>query len=92
MGMTITLTRKPFSKGERGLIAEAIMTGAYIEGLPELDTIATEIAEKLPALLRHAGVPDSSDNRRKIIDLVLVRWAAPKTRTPPRTYRELARR
>ncbi|MDM0074426.1 hypothetical protein QTH90_08540 [Variovorax sp. J2P1-59] len=88
--MTITLLRKPFSKEEREIMVDAIMTGRYVEDWPELDAIATEIAEKLPDLLRRAGWPDNSDNRRKLIELVLVRWALPKTRKPPRTYRRLA--
>ena len=88
----ITLTRKPFSKEEREIMVDAIMTGSYVEDWPELDAIGIEIAEKLPDLLRRAGWPDTSDNRRKIIELVMVRWAAPKSRKPSRSYRALARR
>ena len=90
--MTVTLLRKPFTKEEREIMVDAIMCGRCVEGIPELGVIATEIAEKLPDLLRRANLPDNSDNRRKLIDLVMVRWAAPKTRKPPRTYRALSRR
>lgn len=71
-------------------MVEAIMFGSHVEGFPELEDITIEIAEKLPDLLRRARLPDNSDNRRKIIELVLVRWAMPKTKTAT-SYRQFAR-
>ncbi|RYG55479.1 MAG: hypothetical protein EON56_05575 [Alphaproteobacteria bacterium] len=91
--MAVTLLRKPFTAEERQLAVEAIMTGCGVEGLPELDAIALEIAMKLPDLLRKANLPDTSDNRRRLIELVLIRWAAPKTPTfTSKSYRAFAAR
>lgn len=35
----------------------------------------------------HARLPDNSDNRRSIVRLVLLRWSAPRTARPSRSYR-----
>lgn len=89
--MAVVLMRQPFSKAERELIVEAIMSGAEVEGLPELDGIALTIAEQLPDLLKKARLPDTSQNRRGLIHLVLVRWSRPKTARPSRSYRRFRR-
>jgi len=89
--MTVTLKRQPFTPEERELFIDAIMSGCAADW-PELDEIAIEIAEKLPELLRHARLPDTSENRRRIINLVLTRYAQPKGPKRSRSYRRLARR
>jgi hypothetical protein len=90
--MAVVLTRQPFSKEERDILIDAAMNGTAYEDWPELQEVADEVAMKLPELLRRAGWEDSSENRRKIIDLVLVRWAMPKGPLRSRSYRRLARR
>jgi hypothetical protein len=88
----VIIQRKPFTQEEREAIADAIMFGCSVDGLPELDDIAMDIAEKLPELLRHARLPDTSEHRRKLIDLVMRRWSMPKGPRRSRAYRTLARR
>ena len=90
--MTVTLLRKSFSPEERELIVEAVMTGSCPPELPELEDIALTIAEWLPSLLAKARLPDTSDNRRAIINLVLTRWGMPKSPRPSTSYRRLAAR
>ena len=92
--MAITLQRKPFTPAQREIVIEAVMTGrcAYSDDLPGLEEIALEIADSLPKLLRHAGLPDNSENRRKVIDLILIRWAMPKAPRRSRSYRRMAAR
>lgn len=89
--MTVTLRRTPFNEAERALVIEAVMTGQTPEGFSELAPIALTIAEQLPELLAKARLPDNSDNRRKVVNLVLVRWSQPKGPRPSRSYRRFAR-
>jgi hypothetical protein len=86
--MTVILHRRPFSKEEREILIESVMTGSY----SEFEDLAIEIAEHLPDLLRKANLPDTSDNRRKLIELVMVRWSMPKGPQRSRSYRRMARR
>jgi hypothetical protein len=85
--MAVIITRQPFSKAERDMVVEAVITGRVPQELPELEDISLTIAEQLPDLLVKARLSDTSENRRKVVDLVLVRWAAPKHR-PSRSYRQ----
>ena len=86
--MPVTLTRKPFTPEERAILIEAVMTG----NVDELEDIAMQIAEKLPDLLKRARLPDTYENRRAVIELVLTRWAMPKTQRQSHSYRRMARR
>lgn len=90
--MTVTLRRHSFSKAEREVLVEAITTGAHVEEIEGLEEVALTIAEKLPELLAKARLSDTSENRRRIIDLVLLRWAMPKSPRPSHAYRRLAGR
>ena len=89
--MTVTLRRHHFSAAERQVVAEAVMTGAHVDEVEGLEDVAMQIAEMLPELLRHARRPDTSENRRELIDFVLERWSEPKSARPSRSYRQLRR-
>jgi len=85
--MAVTLTRQPFSKAERDMVVEAVLTGRVPQELPELEDISLTIAESLPELLAKARLADNYENRRMVVDLVLVRWSMPKSRVS-KSYRK----
>lgn len=87
--MPVTIQRPHFTPEDRALIVEAVLTGCAADA--DVESIAMEIAEKLPDLLRKAQWPDNSENRKRIVELVLLRWSMPKTRRSL-AYRRLARR
>lgn len=90
--MAVTLKpNKPKTQAERDALIDAIMNGAPIEAGNEVEGDAATIAEMLPALLKKAALPDTSENRRKLINARLIQWAMPKTPPRSRSYRSLAR-
>ena len=65
--------------------------GCDLDTADELDSMAIKIADELPRLLKMAGLPDTSDNRRRMIDLVIARYSMPKN-APSKMFYKFATR
>lgn len=80
------MTRMPLTPEQRQFLIEAVMTGRDV-GDAALEEIAANVAMQLPSMMKRAKLADSSENRRRLLEVMLTPVPQPKKPKRPQRAR-----
>jgi len=90
--MTVTVKLPKLDADSRQQIRDAVLLGKFSADVVDdsLRDAALRVAEALPAIVRRMGLPDGSESRERVLNVMMAHTLAPKGRRP--SYRSIRQR